>query len=1275
VLLEQMPVTANGKIDRQALPALELAERDRPGAYVPPRTPIEEVLAGIWANLIGCAQVGIYDNFFELGGHSLLATQIATRMRDTFQVEVPLRRLFEKPTVAELAELIEELRRTEPGLQLPPITPLPRDGDPPLSFAQQRLWFLDQLQPDNPSYNVPAAVRLSGRLDISALRRSLALVVARHEALRTTFRLIDGQPVQHIAPALTLALPLVDLQLLSEAVAAATTRTLATAEARSPFDLAHGPLLRTTLLRLRPDQHVLLLTMHHIVSDGWSMGVLVRELTSAYLAYVRGQPATLPALPIQYSDYAAWQRQWLHGEGDHTGAEGDHTGSPLQYGQGDHTGAEGDHTGSPLQTQLAYWTAQLQGAPALLNLPADFPRSARRSFRGARQTFALAPELVAQLHRLSQRAGATLFMTLLAGFALLLARYSGQDDSVIGTPIAGRTRAETERLIGFFVNTLALRIDLAGNPPFVELLARVRAVALDAYAHQDLPFERLVEALQPSRSLSHNPLFQAMFSFGTTPLPSAEGSELTAEGLDVHSGTTKFDLTLNLDSARPDLAGWLEYSTELFEDATITRMLAQFQTLLAGIAAAPDQPLAALPLATPAEQQALVALGMAPAPLTRACIHSLFAEQAARTPDAVALAAPDGQLSYGALDARANQLAHILQTCGIGPETIVGVFLERTLDLVVALLGILKAGGAYLPLDRTAPLERRAFVLQDARAALLITRCSLQDECPAELTPVLLLDELTAPPMPEDKETGRHGDKEIAQLPVSLSPGLGAVGPTNPAYLIYTSGSTGQPKGVLVTHYGLGNMVAAQIRAFGVRPGSRVLQFASVSFDASISEMFMALLAGATLHLEQRDALLPGPALLEYLDRHMITTVTLSPSILAALPNTALPTLHTIIAAGEDCPAEQVARWSAGRRFFNAYGPTETTVCATIAECGAGRHPAIGRPLPNVEVYVLDQLLRPAPIGVPGELFIGGAGLARGYFARPDLTAERFVPNPFADFGFWILDFGLNPIQNPKSKIQNGTRLYKTGDRARWLASGELEYLGRLDQQIKLRGYRVELGEIAAVLRSHPGVQDAVAAVWEEPPGDARLVAYVVPQDADKETRRHGDTETEAPAELRGWLTARLPAYMVPAQIVWLDALPLTSGGKLDRRALPAADDRPTLEQAYVAPRSALEEILATLWAEVLGVARVGIHDNFFELGGHSLLVTQLISRIRATFAVDLPVQELFTANTVARLAEAMQSYEPEPGQSERVAWALKKVLSMSNSELLASLQEKRGAQ
>jgi amino acid adenylation domain-containing protein/thioester reductase-like protein len=1083
-----------------------------------------------------------------------------------------------------------------------PIIALSRESNSfPLSFGQERLWFLDQLEPGNPVYNESGAVRLRGRVDVNALERALNEIVGRHEILRTTFVAEDGRPVQVVAPSLTVPLPVVKLGGFPPAECEARARQLAAEYARLPFDLAQGPLLRAVLLRLDEQDHVIIMTMHHIICDAWSIGVLIREMAVVYEAFSAGNASPLSDLPIQYADFAHWQRQWLQDE--------------------------------VLETQLAYWSKQLAGHLPVLQLPTVGPRPAIQSYRGATHTFVLPPTLTERLKELGRREGVTLFMTLLGAFQTLLYRYTAQEDIIVGSPIAGRNRPEIEGLIGFFVNLLPLRTNLSGRPSFRELLQRVRDVALGAVAHQDIPFEKLVEKLQLERSLSHAPVFQVGFALQNVPLPALEYPGLRLTPFEFESGTAKLDLTLQLSEGPAGLSGRVDYSTELFDAATIARMTEHFQTLLEGIVANPSQRLSALPLLTETERhQVLVEWNNTQADYPKdSCVHELFEAQVARTPDAVALVFEDEQLTYRELNARANQVAHGLQRLGVGPEVRVGICLERSPEMIVGLLGVLKAGGAYVPLDPAYPRQRLSFMVEDAQVSVLLTQYRLLTGLQlSNLIPSLNILCLDAdwPVIAEESDAS----------PLSLVTVAGL------AYVIYTSGSTGTPKGVMIEHRGIGNLALAQIRAFDVRPDSRVLQFSSLCFDASVSEIFMALLAGGTLCVVSRESVLPGPDLIRLLREQAITTVTLPPSVLAALPVEELPALRTIIVAGESCSAELVARWGRGRRMFNGYGPTEATVCAAIGECiENGRTPPIGRPIANTRIYLLDSSLQPVPIGVPGELYIGGIGLARGYLNRPELTAEKFV-------GLRIADRGLR-IEEPEIRKAKPEILYRTGDLARYLPDGNIEFLGRTDHQVKLRGFRIELGEIEAVLRQHPGIREAIVLLRDDstidecgsptangamnnpqsairhPPSERRLVAYVVPD--------HGEVPTVS--ELRSFLKEKLPDYMTPSGFVLLDDVPLTSNGKSDRQALPTLRrGKPMPERNSTAPRTSLETKLTELWADVLHCERVGIHDNFFELGGHSLLAAQLVFRLRDTFQMELPLRCLFEHPTIAGLAQAL---------------------------------------
>jgi amino acid adenylation domain-containing protein/non-ribosomal peptide synthase protein (TIGR01720 family) len=1073
-LLETLPLTPGGKVDRRALPLPEWAgrsmwagqaERDpreeRAGAGDDPAL---EIIAGIWAQVMGLARVEVEDNFFALGGHSLLATQIVSRLRDAFQVELPLRSLFDNPTAVGLAACVQAARRRAHGLQpAMPLRPLRRDGRVPLSFAQERQWFLDQLVPDRPVYNIHVALRMVGWLDTRALRRSLNALVRRHEVLRTVFAAVEGRPAQVILPRLTIRLPVIDLESLHRDERQAESRRLSTSEARRPFDLERGPLLRARLVRLAAEEHVLLITMHHIVSDGWSASVSARELAALYDAYRSGEPAALPEPPIQYADFAVWQRAWLQGE--------------------------------ELERQLAYWRRQLAGAPRVLRLPADRPRPTAHSYEGATQQFTLPPALSLRLKELSRREGVTLFMTMLAGFQMLLLRYTGQDDLVLGSPIAGRMRTETEGLIGFFVNTLVLRTDLSGDPPFRELLRRVREVCLEAYTHQDLPFEKLVEDLAPERSLRHTPLVQVMFQLQTVATSTLELTGLTMNALDVDSGTTQFDLSVDLLEGPDGLVAVMEYSTDLFDAATISRLMAGYQTLLEGAVEQPERRLSELPLLTESERRSV--LEWSPAPGDRPAetsLHGLVEEQARRRPDAVAVSRDGERLIYGELDRRSGQLASYLRRLGVGPETLVAVCLERSEALAVAILGILKAGGVYLPLDPAYPAERIAFILADASPRLLVTQQSLRERLPRNGVRLVCLDEARG--SIDGEPTGCPSDMVHA---------------ARPAYVIYTSGSTGRPKGVVIPHQAAVNHNVAVARAYTLGPDDRVLQFAAPSFDVALEELFASWSSGAAVVL--RPDVLPAPAdLPELVARERLSVLNLPSSYwhdwVAELGTTheRLPgCLRLVVVGSEPISPERYAEWRRlippEIRWVGAYGATEAAVTSMLFEAavaGESETPhelPIGRPIANMQAYVLDDALRPLPIGAIGELYLGGVGLARGYLGRPDFTAERFVPHPHSH--------------------RPGARLYRTGDRARLRSDGNIVFLGRADLQVKVRGYRIEPGEVEAALRRHPAVGEAAVVAREDRPGEKRLVAYVVPDFASGDASR-AQRETEARTELIG---------------------------------------------------------------------------------------------------------------------------------------------------------------
>jgi amino acid adenylation domain-containing protein len=1153
VILDNLPLTPNGKCDRRSLPVPETQELS--DHYIAHKSPTEEILAQIWAQVLKVERVSREDNFFELGGHSLLATQVMSRLRETFQVELPLRSLFTASTIAELALEIEQSQQV---ISAPPILTRTDNINLPLSFAQQRLWFLDQLEPNSAFYHLGGALRLEGTLNLTALEQSLKEIINRHEALRTNFITINGQATQIIHPATNWQLSIIDCQHLTN------TNSLEIAEAEKPFNLAQDCLFRATLFVRSPLEYHLLVTMHHIVSDGWSIGVFFQELTRLYTAYTQGLPSPLTPIKIQYADFAIWQWNWLQGE--------------------------------VLSNQLNYWRKQLANAPAFLPLPTDRPRPAIQTFIGSHQQFKLSQPLSQKLNQLSQEHGVTLFMTLLAAFATLLYRYTGQTDILVGSPIANRNRREIEGLIGFFVNTLVLRLNLDNDLSFQDLLTRVREISLAAYAHQDLPFEMLVETLQPQRDLSHTPLFQVMFVLQNTPIADLELTDLKVSPLSTENTTAKFDLTLSMENLEEGLVGVWEYNTDLFDDSTIERMSGHFVTLLEDIVANPTKPILRLSLLTEAEKLQLLIKnqGILVDYSQDQCIHQLFEAQVKQTPDAVAVVFENKQLTYRELNDRANQLAHYLHTLGVGSEVLVGIAVERSLEMIVGLLGILKTGGAYLPLDPDYPQERLQFMLEDSQVPFLITQPSLLEKLPPSQATFICLDDIQNQVSEYSQDNLKNG------LTVS-----------NLANVIYTSGSTGKPKGVMVEHRGLVNLALAQIQSFAVNNNSRVLQFASFSFDACISEILMTFGSGATLYLAKKDALLPGQPLIECLQKDEITHVTLPPSALAVLPKEPLPNLQTLIVAGEACSLDLVKQWSVGRNFFNAYGPTEASVCASIGECYQDDlKVTIGKAIANVQIYILDSHLQPVPVGVPGELYIGGIGVSRGYLHRPELTAEKFIPNPF------------DPL--PTSPTSPTGLLYKTGDLARYLPDGNIEYLGRIDNQVKVRGFRIELGEIEAVLSQCSDVQTTAVIVREYTPGDQRLVAYVV---------LTPDSQTSS-SELRQFLANQLPAYLVPNTFVILDSLPLTPNGKCDRSSLPAPDDQARKNIQKIAPRNLVELQLTQIWSEVLGINDPGVEENFFELGGHSLLAVRLISCIEQKLGKNLPLTSLFQNGTIASLAQ-----------------------------------------
>lgn len=1184
LIVEDIPKGSTGKLQRRGLAerlGLTAPVPAAPAAFDAPCTPVEEVLAGLWGQVLERASVGRHDDFFHLGGDSLRATQLLAHIRQVMHVELSFPSFFDTPTVAEMARRIETARVAS-ELQVLPLQPMPRHAVLPLSYAQQRLWFLEQLGLSGHAYTLLEAVRLRGTVHVEALRQSLQEIIRRHEVLRTTFINSDGEPRQVIGPATSLPLLMVDLQELSECERETQVHELARSQAQQPFDLAQGPLLRATLIHLAAEEHVLLLTMHHIVSDGWSHGVFWRELTTLYEACITGKPSLLLPLPIQYADFALWQQQWLQGE--------------------------------VLTTHLAYWKRQLAGAPTL-QLPTDRPRPAVQTFRGARHSLVLSPTLVQALKDLSQQHGVTLFMTLLAALQVLLHRYTGQDDIVVGSPIANRTRVETEGLIGFFVNTLVLRTDLSGEPRFRELLRRVREVALQAYSHQDLPFEKLLEELRPPRDLSRSPLFQVLFVFQNTPQQLPELAGLTLSFLEVDPETTKFDVTLNLAETSGSLCGYFEYSTDLFEAATIARMAGHFQTLLAGIAVNPEWRLSQLPLLTAAQRQQRSGRRSIVQPAKPfleftledmdQSLPSRFEQQVKQYPTHIALKTAHAQWTYEVLNSLANRIARgILAQCGSEGERVALLF-AHDVSMIAGIVGVLKTGKVYVPLDPFSPPERLAAMLEDAQAAVLLTHTRhlmLAKALAKDTLRVINVDAITSSGAPENL-------------------GL-AIAPNAMAYILYTSGSMGQPKGVLQSHRNVLYFIRTYTNSLHLSADDRLTLLSTYGFDAAVLDIFGALLNGAALYpfdVHTEDLTRLGA----WLQREAITIYHSTPTIYRHVVRTltgaeSFPALRILALGGEAMYKSDVdlykQHFSSECLLVNGWGATEATLALQYfinQQTEVRRHTVpVGSPVAGMELFVRNDAGEVMEDYGPGEMVLCSPHLAPGYWRQPVLTGAVF---------------GLDPDRGNR-------RIYYTGDLGRWLPDGTLEYLGRRDHQVKIRGMRIELGEVEAALQQHQAVRETAVIAREDVPGEMRLVAYLVP------AQKHTPTVTE----LRRWLKQRLPDSMIPATFVWLDVIPLTTRGKVDRRALPEPDlTRPDLEEAFVAPRTPSEQQVAAIWCHLLDLERVGIHDNFFELGGHSLLAMQLLSRIRAATHVEVSLLSFFGMPTVAGLASSIETASP----------------------------------
>ncbi|MEN9865958.1 MAG: hypothetical protein RL748_1548, partial [Pseudomonadota bacterium] len=1200
MLLPQWPLTPNGKIDHKALPEPVLAVSRH--ALTAARDTFEAQLCQFWQEVLGLEQVGVEDNFFALGGHSLLATRVVARINQHFGIRLPLRQMFEAQTLAQLAQAVNaEVVRSSGLPAQPPMLPMTAEQrQQPLlpSFGQQRLWLLDRIDGGSSHYNMPSALRLDGVLDQAALQQTVVHLLQRHEVLRTCIREgSDGQPVQWImdvpaeaTPRFSRLFSVSDVSALAEGPQELAMQTILNEEAQHVFDLTQDDMLRVKLIRLAPQQHVLSLTMHHIASDGWSITILVQELVQLYQAFHAGLPdalATLPPLPLQYADYAHWQRAWLEGE--------------------------------VLAQQLAYWQTKLAGLPALHQLPLDFPRPPVVGYVGAMHESRIDATTSSTLKALCQQHGATLFMGVHAAFSVLLARFSNETDIVIGTPVANREQAEIAGLIGFFVNTLVLRADLSGKPGFAELVQQSRSTLLEAYAHQQVPFEQIVDRLQPVRSQSHSPLFQIMLSMQDLAedeftLP---GLELSAVGAD--AVVAKYDLTLNVGEQQGSLMLAWNYNPELFAAASIERMAAHFAHLLQSMVARPQENVFCSNMFSEAQYQQCRQLkrdwyANHQLETQHLCLHELLEAQVARQPEALALIWQQQQLSYGQLNQRANQLAHYLRARRqIAPEALVGVCMQRSPEMVIAILAVLKAGAAYVPLDPAYPAARLAYMVADASLQTVLTQAELLEPCGFGSGQAVALDD---PDLQHQLQNYPDTNMAVQDSTVTAQ---------HLAYVIYTSGSTGNPKGVMIEHRNAVAFLAWASRAFSRAQLSCVLASTSVCFDLSIFEMFAPLSNGGSALIVKN--------ILELQADMPVTLINTVPSAAEALlAGTSLPaSARTINLAGEPLRQSVVdALYQKGLQYvYDLYGPSEDTTYSTWVLRQAKGRASIGQPIDNTEAWVVNAHDQLVPQGVAGELLLGGAGLARGYLNRPDLTAEKFIANPFYD----------------ASVAGSSARLYRTADLVRWLPDGNLEYLGRIDHQVKIRGFRIELGEIEAALLRQSGIKDAVVVARQATSGDKQLVAYVVTaagvttggEGADGEAAGGPDSNPDLAVQLRKGLGASLPDFMLPAIFVRLASLPLTPNGKVDRKALPAPEMAAS-EHAKTAPRDHVEAQLCQFWQEVLGLEQVGVDDNFFALGGHSLLATRVVARINQHFGINLPLRQMFEAQTLAQLAQAVQA-------------------------------------
>jgi amino acid adenylation domain-containing protein len=1182
VQLDVLPMTPNGKLDRAALPKPDLQGQANT-QHAEARTQDEQALAQIWAQVLKLPKVGIHDDFFNIGGHSLLATQVISRIREIFALEIPLRGLFEARTIAQFAHYLDKAKREKSGVLLPELVAESRSANLPLSYSQERLWFLEQMGMVGSTYNASICRHVIGELDAHALERSFKELVRRHESLRTHFETVNGQGTQVIDSAESFSIRHVAADEVACQPGESLLQSFARQEMQRPFDLAQGPLFRVSLLRISASEHGMVLGMHHIITDAWSNGVMMRELASLYEAYAHGRPSPLADLEVQYADYAIWQRNWL--------------------------------TGPALQRQLTYWTEQLVDAPRVLELPTDRLRPAVPSYRGALHIFALPKELSEAVEKLAQQHGVTMFMVLLAAYQAVLARWSGQQDVVVGTPISGRTHRQTEGLIGFFVNTLALRARLDQANNFEALLQQVKETVLSADAHQDLPFEKLVQELAPERDLSRQAIFQVWFVLQQKAKEEAGISGLRLQSVPGSQVASKFDLTLIMHESDEGLRGALEYAVDLYDESTMARFSGHLVRFLEQVTTQPQMPLRQVDILTTAERNQLVhqwnQQGNAQTEVPQGFLHTLIEEQAQRTPDAPAVLFAGKQLSYAQLDRQANQLAQHLCHLGVRPESVIALCMPRSLEMIVAILGVLKAGAAYLPIDPSAPPERIAFMLQDTRVPIMLSHSSLEEQLPSHASRVIFMD-LDWPQIARRSE-----DAPVVN-----------VRPQNTAYVIYTSGSTGQPKGVMISHESATASLNARIKHYGATPPVMLL-IPSISFDSSIASVFWTLALGGALAIPDDSEYRDVARLSQIAKDNQVTHWLSTPSLYEALFQASEYPRHlqTVVVAGEELTRSVAHRHfqkTPQAQLHNEYGPTEVAVWSTVAQLQASEFAAaeegtvsIGRPISNRRAYVLDEHLNIAPIGVAGELYLSGIGLARGYLKRAALTSQRFIANPFEGAG---------------------DRLYRTGDLVRYLPDGDIEFLGRTDQQVKIRGYRIEPGEIEAVLCEHPNVRQAVVIDRLDSTGTKRLVAYMTTR-----TRESLDID-----ELRESIRLRLPEYMIPSALVTLENIPLTSNGKVDKRALPEPDMQDQFLARYVAPQTPTERVLAQIWADVLKLPQVGIEDNFFDLGGHSLLMMSITQAIKTQLGHNLTVISLFKFPTVAELAKQLDGHNAEEQSNEQ---------------------------